>query len=178
MGGAFEILSVLGEGGFSITYLGLEGSRRTRVAIKELFPLGCVRHGLEISPANHWDRESLQGHMQSVGLVEFSPDSQILLSGSNDYTARLWEAKAGIELRRYREEGAAIWSGAFSCDPDIIVTASADRKLRFYRHSTGRKIGTVDADKQHLRSVVCDPRQSIAASGEADGRIRIWWFGT
>ena len=80
------------------------------------------------------------------------------------------------ELRRYREHGAVIWAGAFTSDPDLVVTASADKKLRFYRLTTGRKIQSVEADSQHLRCVACDRRYPILASGGGDGRIRIWRF--
>ena len=117
----------------------------------------------------------LAGHTRPVTHVEFSPDSKLILSGSNDCTTRVWDVDAGLELRRYRD-GAITWSGAFSCDPDIVVTANADKKLRFYRLSTGREVSALDADKNYVRSVVCDPRHAALASGGGDGRIRIWKF--
>ncbi len=72
-GGAFRIVDVLGEGGFSITYVGLEGSRQVKVAIKELFPLGCVRSGMKVTPANHWDPKSL-----AAALEDFIAEGKVL----------------------------------------------------------------------------------------------------
>ena len=64
LGGAFRIVDVIGEGGFSITYIGLEGSRQLTVAIKELFPLGCVRQGSGVAPANHWEVKNFETALQ------------------------------------------------------------------------------------------------------------------
>jgi WD40 repeat protein len=56
--GAYSIVRVVGEGGFSLTYLAYEGTRRLPVAVKEFFPMGCVRDGLQIVPASTWDATS------------------------------------------------------------------------------------------------------------------------
>ena len=98
------------------------------------------------------------------------------MSTSGDFTTRIWEFRAGLELRRYREVGAIVWSGDFSCDPDVVVSANADKKLRFLRLSTGREVCSVEADKQYVRGVACDPSDPILATGGGDGHIRIWQF--
>lgn len=64
-GGAYQIAEPIGQGGFSLTYLGHEGSRRLPVAIKEMFPVGCVREGLRIVPANNWDAASFKDALES-----------------------------------------------------------------------------------------------------------------
>lgn len=71
--------------------------------------------------------------------LQFSEDSKLLLSASGDYTTRIWELQSGLELRRYRERAAIVYSASFTCNPDI-VTASADKKLRFYKISSGRLV--------------------------------------
>lgn len=72
-GGAFKIIDVIGEGGFSITYLGLEGTRQVVVAIKELFPLGCVRQGLRVVPGNHWEPKAFE-----AALDDFVTEGKVL----------------------------------------------------------------------------------------------------
>lgn len=52
-GGEFTLGRVLGQGGFGITYLGSFVSRRQAVAIKEFFPSGSIRHGLEVRPGSN-----------------------------------------------------------------------------------------------------------------------------
>ena len=46
--GKYTVDAVLGQGGFGITYLATDTALRRRVAIKELFPPGCVRHGVSV----------------------------------------------------------------------------------------------------------------------------------
>src|ERR1035438_8643060 len=43
LGGRYEISRVIGEGGFALTYLALEGRWNFQVCIKEFFPEGCER---------------------------------------------------------------------------------------------------------------------------------------
>jgi len=42
------------------------------------------------------------GHPESVGVVAFSPDGKLALSGSEDDTMKLWEVATGRELRTFK----------------------------------------------------------------------------
>ena len=50
-GGLYAVGKVLGQGGFGITYLGSDARARRAVAIKEFFPHGSARHGLDVQPS-------------------------------------------------------------------------------------------------------------------------------
>lgn len=56
--GAFKIASVLGQGGFGITYKGGDMGLKRYVAIKELFPQGSARNGLQVVPTSSSDQLS------------------------------------------------------------------------------------------------------------------------
>lgn len=109
--------------------------------------------------------------------MQFSPDSRLLLSTSADFTTRIWELEAATEMRLYRERASINNAASFTSDPDIIVTAGTDKKLRFYRVSTSREIGSVDSDNQYLSRVVCDRNRPLVATAGGDGHVRIWRFG-
>jgi WD40 repeat protein len=72
-GGAYRILSVIGSGGFSLTYIAEQRSPRVRVAIKELFPRGCVRRGLNVAIGPGWDLASFQ-----CALEDFIREGQVI----------------------------------------------------------------------------------------------------
>jgi len=48
--GKYTIGKVLGHGGFGITYMGADVPLSRPVAIKELFPEGCLRNGTTVQP--------------------------------------------------------------------------------------------------------------------------------
>lgn len=72
-GGAFRILDVIGAGGFSLTYIAEERSRRIQVAIKEMFPSGCVRNGIRGRAGTALGPQELPGRAEgsSCGKVRF-----------------------------------------------------------------------------------------------------------
>ena len=59
-GGDYVIDSVLGTGGFGITYLAHEPLLERYVAIKEFFPTGCRRDGTQLAPDGDWTSGLLQ----------------------------------------------------------------------------------------------------------------------
>jgi len=60
--GEFLIQSMIGRGGFGITYRARDTRNGRDVALKECFPPGCERRGLEVAAADFWS------HSQSAAL--------------------------------------------------------------------------------------------------------------
>ncbi|MFP4173735.1 MAG: dockerin type I domain-containing protein [Candidatus Hydrogenedentota bacterium] len=91
--------------------------------------------------ARLWDTETgehlhtLQGHesLRSSGVstrtvesVAFSPDNQLVLTGSQDRTARLWDTDTGEALRVLRGHNTWVKSMAFTPSGDEILTRGRD----------------------------------------------------
>ena len=62
-------------------------------------------------------------HDDSVISVAFSPDGKYVVSGSDDNTARVWEACSGKEIARMTHDGE-VNSVAFSPDGKYVVSGS------------------------------------------------------
>lgn len=58
--GTLVLVQVLGQGGFGITYLAREFSSGRSVAVKELFPFGCVRQNGSVAPSTLLDADAWQ----------------------------------------------------------------------------------------------------------------------
>ncbi|MHC4727491.1 MAG: WD40 repeat domain-containing protein [Planctomycetota bacterium] len=65
--------------------------------------------------------------------MAFSPDGTRVLTGSEDETARLWEAETGQEIRTFRGHTSYVWSVAFSPDGTRVLTGSPDGTARIWQ---------------------------------------------
>ena len=62
-------------------------------------------------------------HDDPVYSVAFSPDGKYVVSGSDDNTARVWEASTGKEIARMTHDDY-VYSVAFSPDGKYVVSGS------------------------------------------------------
>jgi serine/threonine protein kinase len=56
--GEYQVSKVLGQGGFGITYQGVDTKLNRAVALKEFFPEGCWREGTTVVSAGRWNNSS------------------------------------------------------------------------------------------------------------------------
>jgi iron(II)-dependent oxidoreductase len=72
--------------------------------------------------------------------VDFSPDGKVILTGSIDGTARLWDAESGRPIGLPMRHDKPVRVACFSPDGKTILTGSADKTARLWKASTGRAL--------------------------------------
>jgi WD40 repeat protein len=99
-----------------------------------------------------WQR-ILEGHSGFVSSVAFSSDRQYLVSGSHDYTVRVWDVATGIQLRIMTGHENEVSSVAFSGDGKKlrVVSGSDDCTVRVWDTMTGAELRTM----HHEQGVNC-----------------------
>src|SRR6266852_3673412 len=76
------------------------------------------------------EEEVLLGHTAPVTSVAFSPAGTMLVSGSEDQTARLWSLATGQERETFRGHVGPVLSVTFAHDGELIASGSADGTIK------------------------------------------------
>ena len=93
-----------------------------------------VVHVTKMDPAS--PKTSLRGHTGRVTSLSFDPSGSVLLSTSNDGTARLWRLdpnRQPIEVLVLRGHKDGIGSGVFASGGNMVITAGDDARVRVWR---------------------------------------------
>ncbi|MDC0723425.1 WD40 repeat domain-containing serine/threonine-protein kinase [Nannocystis bainbridge] len=92
-------------------------------------------------PLDGGEPVTLRGHTDAVWIAAYSPDGAAILTASADGSARLWSRRPeGLVALRLPHTPAAgpgehdrrLWSGGFSSDGALVVTAGADGLARVF----------------------------------------------
>ena len=101
-------------------------------------------------------------------------DCRYILTGTHDYTVRLWELDSGQEIRKF-EVGAEVEAVAFSPDDQYVLTGSSEFPRDTARLSkTTAGMALHGFAKSRLNSVAISPDGKYALTGGFDGIARLW----
>jgi WD40 repeat protein len=128
-------------------------------------------------PAHHETRAvALSGHKGTVSPAALSRDGSRIVTGSDDNTARTWDATSAREIAILRGHDGTVWSAALGPDGSRIVTASLDHTARIWDAVTGREIAVLRGHENSVRSAAFSPDASRIVT--APLRTRPSTFGT
>ncbi|PBL02247.1 WD40 repeat-like protein [Armillaria gallica] len=118
----------------------------------------------------------LRGHSAGVNTVAISEDSTLVISGSDDMTIRVWDAKTG-RLVMDPLVGHTEWvaSIAFSKYDSRIVSGADDKTIRVWDAKTGKTLlGPLEGHSDMINYIAISPDGTCIASGSDDNTIRLW----
>jgi WD40 repeat protein len=116
----------------------------------------------------------LHGHTGTITYAGYSSDGTKILTASEDHTARLWDARTGMQLTTPLQHDDAVISAAFSPDGKHVVTGSSESEVRIWDAVSGKPI--TDSLEVH-GSVLCvsfSHDGKMIAAGTDDGKLRTW----
>ncbi len=118
------------------------------------------------------------GHAETVMDADLSADGALLLTGSNDDTARLWDAATGALLRTLTGHGGDVNAVAVANDGATLATASDDDTTRLWDAATGALLRTLTGHTANVLLVAFSPDGSRVASGGQDTFVRVYAVAT
>jgi len=117
------------------------------------------------------DVRVLQGHTNWVWSLAFSPEGDILASGSDDGNLRLWDVSAGQSIHVLDDHAHHIFDLAISADGQQLVSASQVVRL-WNLH--GQSLKTLRGCTSGFRSLSLSPDGQTLADRGQDGTIHLW----
>jgi WD40 repeat protein/serine/threonine protein kinase len=125
-------------------------------------------------PQTHEALMTLRGHLGSVIAVAVSPDGRRIATGSDDSTAKIWDAANGRELLTLKGHRDWIRWVAFSPDGRRIVTASHDQTARVWDAVTGRELFTLKGHSDVVAAALFSPDGLRIVTGSWDKTAKVW----
>jgi WD40 repeat protein/predicted Ser/Thr protein kinase len=128
----------------------------------------------------------IEGPMQQVFSVAFSPDGKLLASGSVDrgddgsldHNVRVWDRATGKQQAVLPKAHAnAVWAVAFSGDGKTLVSGSEDAQVKVWNWAEQKNRQVFREHSGAVRTVVFAPDGTTFATASGDLTIRLWKLG-
>ena len=159
-----RVLSVaFSPGGQSVATGGSDGS----VQVRHIFPGRC---GAVFA--------AYDGHHAWVRDLVFSADGRLLATASEDGTARLWDVRAGRQVRTLDHSPAQVRGISFGPDDLLIATACSDGTAKIWDTSSGRQLRVLEGHSGRVSKVRTSPDGRLVITAADDGTARLWELQT
>ncbi len=126
------------------------------------------------------DAQVLKGHFGAVNTVSFSPDSKVLVSGSQDASIILWEVSSGGQITILRDQQQVL-SVAYNSDGTLLASGGTGRSIQVWDLSTGKSrivlrwLNGITKTPSAINALAFGQDSSIIVGGGQDGPdIGVW----
>ncbi|KAJ7489947.1 quinon protein alcohol dehydrogenase-like superfamily [Mycena galericulata] len=99
-----------------------------------------------------------------------NPDFPVLITGSYDRTARVWNLETGVELHCLKGHTRAV--RALQFDQVKLITGSMDHTLKVWDWRRGKCMKTLTGHTEGIVALNFD--SNVLASGSVDSTIKVW----
>jgi WD40 repeat protein len=113
-------------------------------------------------------------HGSRVTHAAFSPDGRLVVTASDDNTARVWDAARGVALLDPLEHKGTVLDAAFSPDGRRLITAGEDHSARVWDVATGEPLTPPLRHPAAVARAYFGSDADRAFTAGQDGVVRSW----
>ncbi|MEO1145462.1 MAG: caspase family protein [Cyanobacteria bacterium J06638_22] len=128
----------------------------------------------QVVPVHPQEPDRFQGHEDYVRAVAFAPQGNLIVSGSDDCTVRLWQRDGTPLGEPLRGHENYVLTVAVSPDREWVVSGSADRTLRLWPLNGTSPLPPLLGHSSAVLAVAVSPDGRMIASASADRTLRFW----
>ena len=114
----------------------------------------------------------------TIKSLTYTPDGQRLITGSDDYTIKIWNNLTGERLLTLTGHTSAIRSLAVKSDGSTLVSASDDQTIKLWNLGIGQQLRTITGHTSYINGLAISPDGQLLASASADQTVKLWNLAT
>ena len=152
----------------------LDGCLASLVCWKDTIAVGLTSGDITILDGITGSQAAiLYEHTDYVRSIVFSSDGTLLVSGSDDYTVKLWDMQTGGVIKAFSGHSGYILSVSISVDCTTIASGSYDHTISLWDIQTGECHHTIKQQEAvfYVMLFPTNPQHLIFVSG---GKVRQW----
>lgn len=127
-----------------------------------------------------WDAESGQllhkytDHSDFIVSLDFNQQSDKILTGSKDSTAKVWDIASGALLHSLEKHTGSVECAKFSPDGKIIVTASSDSSANIWDSMSGNLLHSIEDHAGKVAYAEFSPSGDTLFTASSDNTVKVW----
>ncbi|XP_065889853.1 transducin beta-like protein 3 isoform X3 [Dysidea avara] len=124
------------------------------------------------------DGKMLATSSKDINSLDVSPNDKLIVSGSQDGTAKLWRVEGGALVGTLRGHRRAVWCVKFSPFDQCVATGSGDGTIKLWAIADNSCIKSFEGHTSSVLKVMFISRGMQLASSGGDGLVKIWSIKT
>ncbi|KAI0363168.1 hypothetical protein BV20DRAFT_187783 [Pilatotrama ljubarskyi] len=119
---------------------------------------------------------TLEAHTEAVNSLAYSPSGEHIVSGSEDCTIKLWDARLGALLNSFEGHTQRVRSVVFSPSGKAILSGSQDGTVKLWDSTTGACLDSWNwLESAPVDSVACSADATVAAAAFLGRSTIVLW---